>query len=130
MDNLIRKIKLESLGYYEFNDYEKSLAKFIKNNLLNLKEVKLLGFIDNIYYFKDDKVIFEFNLEYNCLSLKYDLWMVLDKRHNLYKYEIETILRNIFKKYYKISNIKDMDYGIPRLHIIEKAYKNEYCKKV
>jgi|SRR6478735_6794919 len=108
--SIIRKIKLNSLGYYEFNDSEKELVEFIKNNILNLTEVTSEKYPNTIFYFKNKELYYEYNLNSKQFSFnKYDIW---DNVFN-FKYNIS----NIFEKILKINNISVMFNSKTKYHI-------------
>ena len=65
--NIIRKIKLNQLGYYQFTDDEKKLITFLNENFLNLKKIQFPYYYASIFYFKEDKCIFQYNLIDKCV---------------------------------------------------------------
>src|SRR6478735_6283393 len=90
--NIIRKIKLESLRYYVCKDNkEKELFEFIKDNLLNLKQVSLKDFPDYIFYFKDDNCIF--------------IWKVFETKFGYNYQEIQKLIKGIVEQAYKLSEV-------------------------
>jgi len=71
--NIIRKIKLESLGYYQCKDIkEKETFEIIRNNFFNLKKVVLPNY-NSIFWFKDDTLIFEHDLIFNMININKNL---------------------------------------------------------
>lgn len=107
--NITRKMKLNSLGYYNFTESEQELIDFIKDNLLNLTEVKLQKYPNFIFWFKDNKLIFlEYSFEENILisiNTNFYYFFVL----YLYKYRINietyTYIRNVLCNIFKYKNI-------------------------
>lgn len=90
--NIIRKIKLESLGYYTCkDDAEKDLFQFIHDNLLNLKEVELKEYSNYKFWFKDDKCIYDLDIDNN--EYHFSTYIV-----NLFKYKFNIDIRNILNK--------------------------------
>ena len=111
--NIIRKIKLEKLNYYEFTEAEKVLVKFIRKYFIGLhKYINIEEFNNyynndkNIYYLKNNKVIFFYNKN-NCLFLSKYIW---DKMLylNLNNSFIKDILFSIYKiEFFNELHIKD-----------------------
>lgn len=56
--NIVRKIKLNTLGCYNFKSIkENELFNFIKNNLFNLKIIELsVYYKDTVFYFDKKKI--------------------------------------------------------------------------
>jgi|SRR6478735_598061 len=112
--SIVRKIKLEQLGYYTCKDNtEKELFKFIKENLLNLTEIKLEEYPDSILYFKNDKCVFEYDSNMKIVFINLQL--------NYIK-EIE----NVIKYYYKLlfNHISCGRMPLNYWNTIENNYKN------
>jgi len=80
--NIIRKIKLNSLGYYQFTDKEKEIVEIIENNFKNLTK-------ENNDYKNDNDIVFSYNGYYLNISLKY------------YNLLTEDIIEDICLYYYK-----------------------------
>jgi len=101
--NILRKIKINSLGMYEFSESEKELFEFIKENILNLKQVQLEKYPDYLFYFKDDKCIFQQDLKFYWFGVSYKLlWSVFENKFG-YKYnETRDLIKDIVKEAYKI----------------------------
>jgi|SRR6478735_7616318 len=125
--NIIRNIKLESLGYYQYKDNnEKELFEFIKNNLLTLKKVKLFDEINKIFYFKDDNCIFIHDSKINNFNLKYKIWLIFVNNFNCTNKETKEIVSNIAKYHYKLNGIESFGF-LSEENI--KLCENEYNKK-
>src|SRR6478735_2045338 len=106
MMNIIRKIKINSLGMYEFNDSEKELVNFIKENMLNLKQVKLKYYPISNFYFKDDKYIFQHNFKSNDFYVNDELiWEVFKTKFGYNYQEIYNLIKGIVEQAYKLSDI-------------------------
>ena len=129
--NIIRKIKLNSLGYYQFTVEEQELFKFIKRNLLNLKEVQLDKYTNRKFWFKYNKLIMEYNLNHNRFGVNYNLiWLVLEDKFGYSFLESENLIIDIMKNIYKFHKItRPLFNGESKCCEIEKVYKNEYNKK-
>src|SRR6478609_1380588 len=101
--NIIRKIKINSLGMYEFNDSEKELFKFIKENLLNLKPiVKFDGENDSrVVYYKEKNLIFY----YYTNGINNSIYI----NEKIYKYicieNKRDIIKEILKYFYNIDRL-------------------------
>jgi len=105
--NIIRKIKLNSLGYYKFKDSkEKKLFKFINDNLLNLYSI---NYHDSIIYLKDDNIIFEHYLNFNWFEVNPSIWNYLQNIIN--NEETVNLIKFIAKEYYNL-NFKDIQISI------------------
>src|SRR6478735_8012153 len=105
--NIIRKIKLNNLGYYHFTEKELSdlnmifkfvnyskenyeQIKFIYNNLLNLK-----------INFKNNEIIFIHNLNSNYFYVNYNLiWLIFENKFRYTDYEINNFIESILKQTY------------------------------
>jgi len=105
--NIIRKIKINSLGMYEFNDSEKELVEFIKENMLNLTEVKSNKYTDETFYFKNNKFVFSIlklkNVVYVYINNHLIYEYFADFLELEYEYEIYNLIIDIIEYYYKIS---------------------------
>src|SRR6478735_812592 len=104
--NIVRRYKLSLLKYDTLTEKELTdlniifkevkyskenykLINFIYNNMLNLKQVKLKEYPDYIFYFKDDKCIFEHDLNSYWISFNDDLiWYIFEIKFNLNYEEI------------------------------------------
>lgn len=88
--NIIRKIKLNSLGNYQFTDKEKEIVEIIENNFKNL-------IIENNDYKNNIDIVFSYNEYYLYVTSKY--WELLE---NISSYiETESIIKDICLYYYK-----------------------------
>src|SRR6478735_7507438 len=106
MKNIFRKIKLNDLGFYECNDIEKELLNFIKDNFLNLKQVILRDYPNYIFYFKDDKCIFQHTFKSNNFYVRYSfIWKVFEIKFNYNYHEISNLIKDIMKYAYKLNTI-------------------------
>src|SRR6478735_11261506 len=109
--NIVRKIKLESLGYYVCKDNnEKELFKFIKDNFYDLEKVEITKFGNNIiYYIKNNAIIFSENSNsYYLIKINPSLiWWELENRFKFNYNETRELLSLIVKD---ICNIKDDIY--------------------
>lgn len=91
--NIIRKIRLNNLGYYQIKDNEKDSFEFIKTNLLNIKPVI---FNKDIMYFNNDrKMIFQYNLDNNNLYTNDFIFNALENDYMYKDDDIYMILLNI-----------------------------------
>ena len=102
--NIVRKIKLEKLGYYICKDNkEKELFEFIKENLLNLTEVKLEYYKNEIFWFKKDKCIFNQPLNSDWFYVNDKLILeVFKTKFNYNNQELQHLIKGIIEKTYKI----------------------------
>ena len=124
--NIVRKIKLEKLGYYTYKDNrEKELFEFIKNNLLNLKEIYLDEYHNEVFWFNKENVVFIYSLKYLCVDIRHDIWNFIETQLKFTYEETNIILRNIIKENYKINVITIYKLSIKEIILIE----NEYSKK-
>lgn len=126
--NIVRKIKLDQLGYYHCkDDKEKKLFEFIKDNLLNLTQIYLKYHNNRKFYFKDEKCLFYIKNKTITLS-KYNFKYLFD---NLFLEEIYNLLFDILLKYYNIKILFfDFRSSIHLFESINKYYKNEYNKTI
>src|SRR6478735_8388399 len=104
--NIVRKYKLHLLNYNTLTDKELSdlniifekvsyckenekLINYIYNNLLNLKTVKIKGYSNSIFLFKETECIFEFMINtktlyyLNTYNLRYYIIYLFNKIYNL-----------------------------------------------
>src|SRR6478735_255589 len=122
--NIIRKIKLESLGYYKFIDIEKELVCFINDNFLNLTKVTFLEYTDYIFYFKENKLIFEYDLDENWIQLNESIWSVFITKFD-YKYEeIRDLIKDIVKYYYNLYVKQVYNLSNLKIELIEYLQNN------
>jgi len=131
--NILRKIKINSLGMYEFTKSEKKLLNFIKDNMLNLKQVTLKDHPNYIFYFNDKKeLIFELHLINNWFSVNHKLiWKVFRDKLNYNHQETNILIKDIVEQVYKL-NITSRIQIFQNDVLIEQAYKqqlNEYSKE-
>ena len=131
--NILRKIKINSLGMYEFTKSEKKLLNFIKDNMLNLKQVTLKDHPNYIFYFNDKKeLIFELHLINNWFSVNHKIiWKVFRDKLNYNHQETNILIKDIVEQVYKL-NITSRIQIFQNDVLIEQAYKqqlNEYSKE-
>lgn len=125
--NIIRKIKLEKLGYYQYiNNEEKELFIFVKENLLNLKKVKLKDYSSKIFYFKDNNCIFIYDNKINNFNFKYKFWLIFINNFNYTNKETKEILKSIVIYHYKLTGIDS--FGFLNEENL-KLYEYEYYKE-
>ena len=101
--NIIRKIKLEQLGYYQcIDNKEKEIFEFLRN-FINLKPYRynIECFHDCIFYCQEDKFIFY--RRHNILWINNDLRF--DKIKSDYLCNLILKLYSKIKSYNKIMNI-------------------------
>ena len=105
--NIIRKIKINSLGMYEFNDSEKELCEFIIYNMLNLKQVELKEYPNYIMYFNDkEENIFQHNFKYNNFYVNNELiWSVFETKFDYNYKETSNLIKGIVEQTYKLQDI-------------------------
>jgi len=128
--NILRKIKLNTLGYYEIIDDEKELITFIKDNLLDLKEIKLNKYQNVRFWFKNDRCIFEYSLYKNKLSINnIDIRFYLLYLFGYDDQGIENLSKCLMKNYILDEIILDVISGFD-IALIEQEYKNEYNKTI
>jgi len=149
--NIIRRYKIhllykEILTEKEFNDlniifksvnYSKEnfeLIEFIYYNILNLKQVRLKGFHNFLFYFKDDECIFEQDLNCTWFGVNnYLIWSVFETKFNYNYQEIGEFIKDIVGKAYKLNEVTPDFETINDLYRVEEAYKqqlNEYNTKI
>jgi len=107
--NIIRKIKLNQLGYYEFKDSEKELSEFIKENLLDLKEIKLEHKLNSVimYFNNKDENIFQYHLNSNNFYFRLDyIGEVFEKKFNYNFQQTTTLIKNIMEQTYKLKGFQ------------------------
>lgn len=130
--NLIRKIKLNKLGCYNFNDSEKILVNFIKEHLLNLRLVKLSAdeFIDNLHYFNsDNKCIIDYHTRLNICYINSNLVENVLRSDFGYSYdEIKLILIDICNNFYKLNLITYYSMVPLLAKILEEEYYRDNLK--
>lgn len=111
--NIIRKIKLEKLGYYKFTKEEKELSKFIKEYFIGLhKYINIEEFNDyynndkNIYYLKNNIVIFICDKNNNIFLNKF-IWnkMLLLNLNNI---GIVSFTKEILISIYKLEFFNEL----------------------
>src|SRR6478735_4947050 len=93
-------IIFKSVNYCKEN-YE--LINFIYNNFFNLKQVKLEKYPDDIFYFKDDKYIFDQDLKDPWFGVNHKLiWDVFYNKFNYNYEETRDLIKDIVKQVYKL----------------------------
>src|SRR6478735_5900310 len=104
--NIVRKFKLNKLGYYQSTLEEIKLFEYIENNLTNLTEVKLQEYPDSIFYFKNNKCIFEY-------ELYFENRLFMNERYfrELYDYYLEDYLE-IDKLSLFLINLKNINIDV------------------
>jgi len=90
--NIIRKIKLEQLGYYKFTDSEKELVNFLIDNIQNLT-------ISNNMFLKNDRVIFYHDSLH--IKIPYTIWYKLQIEYKFNYNEINNVLKFFIYQYYE-----------------------------
>jgi len=114
--NIIRKIKLEKLGYYICkNNKEKDLFKFIKENLLNLTEIKLEESPNEIFWFNNTELIFNYDIEFEMFGIRENIINYLSNK------EINNLIKDICKSNKEINRAYTQDYSFQLK--IEELYK-------
>src|SRR6478735_3798025 len=94
--NIIRNIKLESLGYYICKDNnEKEIFEFIQNYFLNVKPITVEIYGNYIFYFKEEKCIYELDINNNEYSFSTYIVHLFRCKHNK---DIRKILNNSLGK--------------------------------
>src|SRR6478735_5117708 len=123
--NIIRKIKINSLGMYEFNDSEKELLEFIKENMLNLKIIELKNYPDYIMYFNDKgENIFQQDLKTPWFYVRYNLiWKVFETKFNLNYKETSNLIKGIVEQAYKLQGVTPFFESKFYDKLVEQAYK-------
>lgn len=120
--NIVRKIRLNKLGCYEFKDYEKDLFIFINKNILNLKKFTLEEYPSFIFYFNSkNKSVFQHNLNNNSFYINRDIWNVLYDKYNYKDFEIKKNVKEIFMDSYKIK--EDIQPCLGECLFIENVHK-------
>jgi len=125
--NIVRKIKLRKLKFYTCNKKESKLLDFIENYFLNLKIIKLKRFSNHIFWFKNNKCIFEYNLKYNIFTVKYTkFWEIFNIHFNYNDDQTNKLIKDVIEDVYKLSIIQNSISIIPS-SLIEHEYKlNNY----
>jgi|SRR6478735_3814592 len=102
--NIVRKIKLNQLGYYKFKDSENDIIELIKSRILNLKIIKIDEYPYIHFYTKNNYILFYHDFNSKMISTSfhnfYNLFIQSCTSHKEYEYLINTLL----KYYYNIDN--------------------------
>jgi len=120
--NIFRKIKLEKLGYYKLNDYEKELFKFIKDNFFNLKKVEYTNYTNSVFWFKENKLIFV--IDDNWYGINSILFVDIQLKFGFDK--AENIIKSVLKEKYKLNQFDIGTLNDMWVNIREIEYKNLY----
>lgn len=105
--NIVRKIKLNQLGYHQLNDNEKKILNIIKRKFLDLKIIKLDKYPYIHFYTKEDIILFHHDLYSENIWLNYyEFYKKINILLNSYT-EYQNLLKYILKCYYNI----DIEYG-------------------
>jgi|SRR6478735_12109358 len=118
--SILRKIKLNSLGYYNITLEEQKLFEYIKSELINLNQV-------DDYFIKDKDNIhqWKFYLIYtNFIQVDVDVWT--DLKVWLSENDIIYLIKDIMRIYYKIENI----FPYYNVNEMNKKYFFGYNKKI
>lgn len=106
--NIIRKIKLNSLGCYNFKPEENDLIEFVKDNLLGLKLMFDKKVNNNYYVNNNDREIIRYCMLYNDLYINYALiWNKFKTKFKLDDSDIEILMKDIVVKCYNIKIINN-----------------------
>jgi len=124
--NILRKIKINSLGYYKYNNSEKKLLYFIKENMLNLKIVELKNYPDYIMYFNDKgENIFQQDLKTPWFGVNYDLiWGIIEKKFNYNYYQTRDLIKDVIEQAYKLNEVRLLTGFFTPILEVEQAYKH------
>ena len=116
------------MGYYIcIDDKEKELFEFIKDNLLNLTEVKLYEFSNEKYWVKENKIIFKRYLESKWIDINYVLiWKIFETKFGYNYDQTRDLIKGVVEEVYKLQN--KVPYKSYEIATIEQIY-NEYNKK-
>lgn len=125
--NIVRKILLNRLGTYVVKTKERKLFEFVENNLMGLKAVELIKYPKFVMYFnRDGKNIFQYNLEDNDLYVNNTLIWSKFQPYFGYDYnETSEIINNVIEKVYKIKNTKIFCLELFAIDVIERLYLNQ-----
>ena len=125
--NIIRKYKLYLLKYNTLTKKElnnlniifKSIKyskenfeqiNYIYNNLFNLKKVK--SHHNNIFFLKNQNVIFEYYFISRYFYMDSDLWEDFVNKFKYKNDEVNSLIKKLAEEIYKLNNVIVM-YGIP-----------------
>src|SRR6478735_3039753 len=113
--NIVRKIKLEQLGYYVCkNEKEKEF-------FFDLKEIKLEEYPNSRFWFKDNKFIFEYETDpFSLFWINDDIWIALNEKN------IHQNIKEIIKNYFKLEPINPMCRLKIYTRLIEHLYKDNF----
>ena len=106
-DNVLTEKEINDLvsifNYVKYTKENEKLIDFIYNNFLNLEKITLTLYPNNIFYFKNDKLILDHELDSN--------WIVLNLESEFYKnfgninnYKYLKIFERLIKNNYNIKN--------------------------
>src|SRR6478735_9095414 len=132
--NIIRKYKIHLLNIEDLTEkkltdlniifksvnYTKEnfeVINFIYNNMFNLKQVKLKEYSNDIFYFKDDKIIFIYHLKDNFFSFNYYLiWRVFQDKFKYSRDKTSGLIKCIIEDAYNLSSIRPyiLNYNIEK----------------
>jgi len=139
--NIVRKYKLSLIKYNSLTEKElvdlnlifnyvkyckenEEIINFIYNNLLNLKQVKLLEWSNREFWFKEDKCIMELNSD-NCFGINYKLiWYVFETKFNYNLLQIRDLIKFIVINHYKLQNIIPVTVDEFYFSFVEKIYEH------
>lgn len=124
--NIVRKIRLNKLGCYDFKSVkEEKLSKFIEKKLMKLIIVKLKNYPKYIMFFnRQGKNIFQYDLKYNDLHVSGFVWEVLEIEFEYDFLEIRYLINDVMEKTYKMKETRPTKYFYLDPNSIEDAYKS------
>jgi len=100
--NIIRKIKLNSLGYYKFTDEEQKIFEIYEKYFKEIDEVVFNYCPDYVIYFKNKQYIFEY--------YKYDIppefeinKIIYDEIENIYKNQTSKFITKLINDIFKLN---------------------------
>jgi len=121
--NIIRKIKLNQLGYYQFSDLENELLCLIKETFSDLKKVNLPEYKTSTYfYYKYNIFICRYSESLKYFDVNYEIfWSILELKFQICEMDIINILKYICSIYLNILDVDEIDYIT---YTIYKQYQN------
>lgn len=88
-----------------FNVTDPELILFIKNNFLNLLEVKLDQYPNSLFYVKEDKCIFDLDLNRKVLYTDPIIWSDITGHFNYSYQELSNLIKSVVEPNYKLYDI-------------------------
>lgn len=125
---LIEKKELSNIDpksdfFNKLNITEPKLIKFIEDSFFDLKKVKLEKYPDSVFYFKDDKCHFEYDIKTNSVWINCILiWEVLKVKFYFDYHQIKDLTKSIIGSLYYFRDITTIISFVVKMREVEQTY--------